>query len=77
MDVKLLSKSCAPLSVVGEDAQIQTQRNYFNLPGPPNSKGVANLDALLSAHHYQPVGNESGQQPFDGERVAFDEPLVA
>src|SRR6185369_13169514 len=67
-DTELMTESRASLCIVGKNVEIQTQRNHFDLPTPAHAKLLANLNALLFADNYQPVGNDFSQQPFDEEK---------
>ena len=73
---KLMAKLCATRRVIREDAQVQAQRNHFDLPAAPDAKRLTNLDALLLAEHNQTIRNQSRQKSFDREKQLRSTPPV-
>src|SRR6185503_627948 len=57
MNVKLLTKFCAPRRVLRKYTEIQTQRNHFDLLRLSHPKYFANLNALLLADNNQAVSD--------------------
>src|SRR6185369_14389647 len=62
-DTQLMTESRASLYIISKNVEIQTERNHFDLPPPAHAKLFANLDPLLFADNYQPVGSDFSQQP--------------
>ena len=54
--------------VIGEETEIQSKGNHFDLSTAPDAKLLTDLNALLFADHDQAIGNESRQESFDREK---------
>ena len=67
-NTKLVAKLCASRSVIGEETEIESQRNHFDLPRSSDAKLLADLNALLFTDNNQPIGNELRQESFDREK---------
>src|SRR6185369_14723949 len=77
-DAQLVAKFCATRRMIGEKAKVRSQGNYFDLPPPPNSKLLTNLDALLLADDNQTIRRQPRQQaPNSQEDSGAPAPVIA
>src|SRR6185436_6174533 len=65
-----VTKRRATRRMLRKDAEIQPERNHFDLRAAPDAKFLANLDTLLFADHHQTIGNHPREQSFNREKHA-------
>src|ERR1044072_541889 len=67
-NAQLLTKLRASSRGYGKNSEVQSEGHYLELFRATHSKLFPDLESLLLADHYQPIRNQSRQQPFDREK---------